>query len=171
MKNAIRLVYLSVEKFKDKYGFTMIGHSMGLGKWFKIPEGMDENQAYKVASYILESVAENKENLFTYENMEKVNEKLKQMNFVEIDDYWSGCISGSALAASGSIEFPMSYRQFINKGGSSNNLLFIGGDKELFKWSVLKEKQFEWFEKGITKEQIEEIYKNVKIQKQEETTK
>ena len=171
MKNAIRLVYLAIERFKDAQGYSMIGHSMGVGHWLKLPEGVDEKQAYKVVSYLLEKIGENKQDLFCNENMTKVDKALRQMGFVEIDEYWSGNISGSALASSASVEFPMSYRQLVNKGGSSNNLLFVGGDKELFKWSVLKEKQFDWFEKGVTKEQIEEIYKNIKIKKQEEPTK
>ena len=168
MKNAIRLVYLAVEKFKDTQGYSMIGHSMGVRNWLKLPEGMDEKQAYKVVSYLLENIDGNKEDLFCYENMEKVDNALKQMGFVEIDEYWSGNISGSALATTSSVEFPMSYRQFINKGGSDNNLMFIGGDKKLFKWSVLNEKRIDWFKSGVTKKEVEEIYKNLPKQNNQE---
>ena len=160
MKEGLRLVYVAIDRFKDDRGYPMVNHAMGVGCAYDMPKGMTKEQAYLVVSYLLENVCKNKNDLFTYDNMKKVNTLLRKYNFVEKDEYWNGYISGASLFYSTSIEFPMSYRQFFNRGATLNNLVFIGGDKDLIKWSFINDKKFDWFTPNVTKEQVDNIYKN-----------
>ena len=52
----IRLVYFSVERFKDHSGDARIGQSFGLSNPYTIPEGMSLEQACKVISYLSEKI-------------------------------------------------------------------------------------------------------------------
>lgn len=160
----IRLVYFSVERFKDSSGDMRIGQSFVLSNPYIIPQGMTLEQACKVISYLSEKIEGEKQlEPACPKSLRLTSEELSKYGFSKVDGYWSGYNSSTSYDYSRAIDLPTPMQFAFNKGSLSIDLFSVGGDFELFKQTKLYNRYFEWFTSGITEEEVKNIYNKIGI--------
>lgn len=158
----IRLVYFSVERFKDDRGDMRIGQSFGLSNPYIIPKGMSLEQVFKVISYLSEKIEREKQlESACPKSVRLTSEELSKYGFIKVDGYRSGYYNSTTYDYSRAIDLPTPMQFEFNKGISSIDLFSVGGDFELFKQTKLYSKYFEWFTSGITEEVVKDIYNQI----------
>lgn len=154
----IRLVYISLEKYKDHDDYPTIWHDFGMSQSYILPENMSIENACKVISYLTESIVR-KHNFKSAcpRSVSLVENELDRYGFKRIGDGWSGHI----FYTSREIEFSPSLQRVYNQGNSAVDLFTVGGDFKLFKRTNLYNRYFKWFTSGITKDEVKDIYKKI----------
>ena len=161
----IRLIYVYFEKF-TRYGTTqkMLGKTYGVSSPFTLPKGMEIEDACKVVSFLSEKV-ENENNIepASENSVAKVSQILTDYGFVKNEGYYHG----HAHEVEEPSVYLISTRNFANPINGVVDLFTVGGDFELFRKSDLNDRYFNWFTEGVTKQEIEEIFKKVAINEDE----
>ncbi|MBO5910464.1 MAG: hypothetical protein J6Q15_03035 [Clostridia bacterium] len=155
----IRLIYVYFEKFTRHDGTRALGITYGISSPFKLPDGMNIEDACKVVSYLSEKVeAENNLIPASENSVAMVSNILKDYGFSKIEGYPHGHCHMVQEYSYGS--------KLVGQKASINgvvDLFSVGGDFGLFKKSDLYDRYFNWFTESVTKEEINEIYKNISI--------
>ncbi len=160
----IRLVYFSLEKYKDHDDYPRLSQGFGMSCAYILPENMSIENACKVVSYLSELI-EQKHNLEPAcpRSISLVDNELERYGFVRIKDGWSGYIHGTSYYTSRAIELSPTLQRVYNQGNGAVDLFTVGGDLKLFKRTNLYNRYFEWFTSGITKDEVKDIYNQLGI--------
>lgn len=158
----IRLVYFSLEKYKDHDDYSRLSQGFGMSNTYILPENMSIENACKVISYLSELV-EQKHNLEPAcpRSISLVDNELENYRFKRVGDGWSGYIHGTCYYTSRAIELSPTLQRAYNQGNRAIDLFTIGGDLKLFKRTNLYNRYFEWFTSGITKDEVRDIYNQI----------
>ena len=158
----IRLVYFSVEKYKDIDDYPKLSQGFGMSGAYILPENMSIENACKVVSYLSELVEQkNKLEPACPRSVSLVDNELERYGFIRIKDSWSGYIHSTCYYTSRAIELLPTLQRVYNQGNGVVDLFSIGGDFKLFKRTNLYNRYFEWFTSGITKDEIKDIYSQI----------
>lgn len=162
--NYIRLYYIALEKFQRGGDIltTRIGQTFGISSPFKIPEGMSMKDACKVISY-LSVMVENKYNIepATEKSVTMVSKILADYGFEEICGYGQTHIHTVLALDYPFSRIPTKIEQSCSKIDGVADLFTINADFKLFEKTDLHNRYFEWFTDGVTKQDVEKIYKNI----------
>ncbi|MBE5739004.1 MAG: hypothetical protein E7354_04690 [Clostridiales bacterium] len=159
----IRLYYTALERF-NRYGTEepKVGQTFGISSPFRLPTEMSIEDACKVVSYLSEQVEQNNDiepaseqsvamvsNILSQYGFERVESKEKG-HYHTVSDYLPfRKIRTDSIPVCEAIE-------------GVTDLFTVGGDFKLFKKTDLHDRYFDWFTAGITKQDIETIYKNIR---------
>ena len=158
----IRLVYFSLEKYKDHDDYPRLSQGFGMSNAYVLPENMSIENACKVVSYLSELV-EQKHNLEPAcpRSVVLVDNELEKYGFKRVRDGWSGYIHGTCYYTSRAIELSPTLQRVYNQGNGAVDLFTVGGEFKLFKRTSLYDRYFEWFTSGITKDEVKDIYNQI----------
>lgn len=158
----IRLFYVRIEKYVE-YGTnqTKIGQIFGISSPFRLPREMAIGDAFKVVSYLSEMV-EKKYNLepASMKSVGKVSEILSDYGFERVEGYRHGY--SHATGEYSPLRKICTEQLGCGKIDGVVDLFTIGGDLNLFEKSDLNDRYFDWFAENVTKQDIEQIYKNIR---------
>lgn len=160
--SVIRLYYVALEKF-SAYGTNQakIGQTHGISNPFKLPDGMNIEDALGVISYLSGKIE--KENNLQHaceKSVDLTSKILSDYGFEKIETDKKGHYHAVAeyvpLMQIKATNFPACKQ--IN---GAVDLFTVGGDFKIFKNTDLYERYFNWFKKGITRRDVEAIYKKI----------
>ena len=160
----IRLFYVAIEKF-DRYGVNggkAFGKTFGVSSPFLLPSNMKLDDAYKVVSYLSEKV-EKEEGLepASEKSVARVSNLLEYYGFDKLYGYSHGHFHGVQDALIPFRKITVENLGFDAYCYNVIDLFTVGGNFKLFNKTSLSDRYFEWFTKGITEEEVKEIYKNI----------
>lgn len=157
----IRLCYVAYELF-HRYGSSelKLGQTYTVSSPFMLPPGMTIKDACKVVSYLSDKV-EKESNLepaceksvimvsdiLSNYGFEKVEDKAKR-HFHAVTEYDPFYKTNIELSMRGRLDDVV-------------DLFSVGGDFKLFKKSDLHSRYFDWYSKGVTQQEVSNIYKNI----------
>ena len=155
--DTIRLVYVGLADYINRYtDERKIGETWGVTCPFKIPKGMTIENACKVISYLSEKVErEYGIEPASEKSVCSVNKILKDFGFKKLVEYNHGHFHAVSNYHYGTID-----DDFCKQIDGVVDLFTFSGEK-LFKRSVMYDRYFNWFTEGVTKEEVDEIYKNL----------
>lgn len=167
--NKIRLFYISLERFSRYNGLKLfLGTTVDASTVYKLPEGMTKEDAYKVISYLSETIEkENNIEPASRESMQEVAKILPKFGFKEL--------SGSSKTKANHYHSVSSGNPYYNKiadgieevfGSFATPLYTIGGDVKEFEKSDLYKDYFDWFTPNVSYEEVKQIYNNLKAEKE-----
>ena len=157
----IRLCYVGFEKFK-RYGSDeiKIGETYSFTNPYRLPRNMTMDDSLKVVSYLTEKVE--RENGLSRDSEKcviAVSKLLSQYGFEKVESRQGGYFHEVS-----------DYRPFDRIKPTSSicreidgvvDLITIGGDEKLFKWSDISDRNFKWFTRGIREDKISAIYDKI----------
>ena len=150
----IRLHYISIVKFMGRYDdLIKYGKTEDLYQPVKLPNGMTNEDAYKVISYLSEKVE--KEN-----NLEPASEKSVGMVDALLSMYGFERAKGCGREGhyhSVALQPPRE----CNTIEGVTDLFTVGGHFSLFHKTKTYKKYFDWFTAGVTEKEINDIYNNL----------
>ena len=158
----IRLYYVALERF-TRYGSSEIklGETYGISSPFRLPHGMSYKDACKVVSYLSEKVEkENNLEPASESSVAMVSKILPSYGFERIE----GMEKGHYHAVSDYKPFykiKADYFPACKKIDGVVDLFTVGGHFKVFKKTDLNDRYFDWFTEGVTKQEIENIYKTI----------
>lgn len=158
---AIRLYYVAFEQFK-RYGTNnlCIGQTYGISSPFVLPKDMSLEDACKVVSFLSDKVEkENDLEPACAKSVAIVSNILEKYGFEKIEKREKGYFH--TVTEYDPFHKIKSGLPVCDKMSGIVDLFSIGGDFKLFKKSDLHKRYFDWYSKGITQEQITDIYKNI----------
>lgn len=161
----IRLYYVAFEKYNAyDSGLAKIGQTFGISSPFRIPRNMSIEDACKVVSYLSDKVE--KEN-----NLEPASEKSVIAVSKLLSNYGFDIVYTEEKGHFHTVsEFSPFHKIKTDSLKASEkidgvvDLFTIGGNAKLFKKTDLNSRYFNWYTKGVTKTEVEEIYKNNRIE-------
>lgn len=158
----IRLYYIALEKFA-KYGTDqmMVGQTYGVSSPFRLPNGMTFEDAFKVVSYLSDKVE-------TENNLEPACERSVIMVSQLLDKYGFSKVEGEEKghfhAISPYVPFSKISTAFLagERIDGVVDLFTVGGNFKIFKKTDMHKRYFDWYSKGVTAEQVQDIYKDIR---------
>lgn len=155
--NAIRLCYVYLVKYTSK---GMIGKICRISSPFRLPRKMSIQDACKVVSYLSDKV-ERKHNLEvgSEKSVTMLINILNKYGFEKVENKEEEfCYSVSQYGTKQDIitDFPVG-----EKIEGVVDLFTVNGDCNLFKKTNLYKRYFDWYCKGVTKQEVTDIYKNL----------
>lgn len=157
----IRLYYIAIEKF-TRYGTgeTKLGTTYGISSPFKLPCNMSIKDACKVVSYLSDKIeSEKKLTPGCEKSVAMVSSILNKYGFDKVESKEKGhhhTISDYHPLYKIKTAFPK-----LVESNRVIDLFTIGGSFELFQKSDLHDRYFEWYIEGVTKQEIEDIYRKI----------
>ena len=159
----IRLYYVALEKF-SRYGSDeiKIGQTYGISSPFRLPNEMSIEDACRVVSYLSEKVeSENNLEPASEKSVAMVSKLLTTYGFEKVESKEKGYYH----AVSDYKPFEKIRTNFLPACEEIKgvvDLFTVGGDFKVFKKSDLYDRYFDWFTEGITKQEVEDIYKKIR---------
>ena len=160
--NIIRLSYIALEKFRAD---TALGVTSIQSSPFILPEGMTNDEACKVVSYLSELV-EKEDGIeeASKQSVGLVSKILTDYGFTKIPlqphGYSHAVYDLRELGASRFSKIDIS--DFYNDSMKGVTDLFtVAGDFKLFEMTSLYNKYFNWFTENVSKQEIEKIYSRI----------
>lgn len=158
----IRLYYVSLEKF-TRYGTgeTKIGQTYEIYNPYRLPYDMTIEDACKVISYLSDKVE--KEN-----NLDPASKESVAMVDKLLGDYGFKVVyteeSGHYHTVSEHVPFHKIKPGLdaCKKMDGVVDLFTVGGDFKVFRSSEMNERYFNWYTEGVKKQEVVEIFKNVR---------
>ena len=158
----IRLCYVAMEKFK-RYGTeeTKVGQTYGFSSPFRLPYEMTIEDACRVVSFLSEKV-ENENNIepASEQSVAMVSKVLTSFGFDRVESRPHGHIH--AVSEYDPMRRIRSEALGCGEIDGVVDLFTIGGDFKVFERSDLYDRYFDWFTEGVTKQDIVDIYKNIR---------
>jgi len=157
----LRLYYVALEKF-TRYGTTetKIGQTYGISSPFRLPHNMSIEDACKVVSYLSDKVEkENDLEPACEESVIMVSNILEKYGFSKVESKEKGHYH----AVSNYIPFHKIRANFpvCDKIEGVVDLFTVGGDFKVFKKTDLHNTYFDWYSKGVTQQEVADIYKSI----------
>lgn len=160
----IRLCYVAFEKFNE-YGSgdldTKVGQTYDISSPFKLPKGMTIEDSCKVVSYLSDEIEfQNDLEPACEKSVILVSNVLEDYGFEKIENKTKGHYHTSSI-----------YSPFHKLGTTLPaceeiegvvDLFTVGGDLKLFEKSKLSERYIDWYFEGVTKQDVDNIYDNIK---------
>ena len=157
----LRLFYVALEKF-TQYGTDelKIGQTYGISSPFRLPHNMSMEDACKVVSYLsdkvekennLESACEKSVTMVSniLENYGFRKEEIKEKgHYHSVSECVPFCKIQTSVPATEEIEGVV-------------DLFTVSGDFKIFKKTDLHDRYFDWYNEGISKQEIIDIYKRI----------
>lgn len=148
-QNIYRLYYVNFHRIGEDFRFPGL-NNIGVIDWpckpFMLPNGMTREEGFKVLSYLTDSIEKRKEiepcSLESVRILDGVLD-LERFGFTRINT-----------------QLPTDSADVIN-------LFTVSGRILLFKKSELYSKYFEWYTKGVTLEEVENIYNKYNMEFQD----
>lgn len=133
-QNIYRLYYVNYHRIGSTYGQSGIGMIDWAFDPFKLPEGMTREEAFKVLSYLTD--------------------------FIERKDGIESCSFASVKMLNNVLDLERFGFKKVKEEDESKilDLFTISGRVALFKKSSMYQRYFEWYSKGVSREEVEEIY-------------
>ena len=133
---------------------------------FCLPKHMELNDAYKVISYLTEKIAKNNHiKQPSAKCVEVVGNFLCRYGFEVIDNELHGPVySVKPYKPFVNIKIASSISPISKKSENSIDLFSIGGDAKIFQRTDMYNKYTPWYIQGVTKQEIEDIYKKINKQ-------
>ena len=133
-QNIYRLYYVNYHRIGSTYGQSGIGMIDWAFDPFTLPEGMTREEAFKVLSYLTD--------------------------FIERKDGIESCSFASVKVLNNVLDLERFGFKKVKEEDESKilDLFTISGRVALFKKSSMYQRYFEWYSKGVSREEVEEIY-------------
>ena len=158
----IRLYYAALEKFR-KYGSgdMMVGQTYGVSSPFRLPDEMSIEDACKVVSYLSNMVeTENDIEPASEKSVIAVSNILENYGFRKVESKEKGHFHAvSTFVPFSKIKTAFPAGQPIE---GVVDLFTVGGDFRVFKRSDMHDRYFDWYTENVTKQDVENIYKNIR---------
>lgn len=129
-----RLYYVNYHRIGSRYGQSGIGMIDWAFDPFTLPEGMTREEAFKVLSYLTD--------------------------FIEKKDGIESCSFSSVKVLNNVLDLERFGFKKVKEDDESKilDLFTINGRVALFKQSSMYQRYFEWYSKGVSREEVEAIY-------------
>ena len=158
----IRLYYTALEKFR-KYGSgdMMVGQTHGVSSPFRLPDEMSIEDACKVVSYLSNMVETDNE-------IEPASEKSVIAVSNILENYGFRKVEGKEKGHYHSISAYEPFRKIKSTFAAGAeiegvvDLFTVGGDFRVFNRSDMHDRYFDWYTSSVTKQDVENIYKNIR---------
>ena len=133
-QNIYRLYYVNYHRIGSTYGQSGIGMIDWAFDPFTLPEGMTREEAFKVLSYLTD--------------------------FIERKDGIESCSFASVKMLNNVLDLERFGFKKVKEEDESKilDLFTISGRVALFKKSSMYQRYFEWYSKGVSREEVEAIY-------------
>lgn len=133
-QNIYRLYYVNYHRIGSRYGRSGIGMIDWAFDPFTLPEGMTREEAFKVLSYLTD--------------------------FIERKNGIESCSFSSVKTLNAVLDLERFGFKKVKEEDESKilDLFTIDGRVALFKLSSMYQRYFEWYSKGISREEVEAIY-------------
>lgn len=133
-QNIYRLYYVNYHRIGSRYGQSGIGMIDWAFDPFTLPEGMTREEAFKVLSYLTDFIEKREDiELGSFASVKMLNSilYLERFGFKKVKEEDESKIL---------------------------DLFTINGRVALFKQSSMYQRYFEWYSKGVSREEVEAIY-------------
>lgn len=133
-QNIYRLYYVNYHRIGSKYGHGGICMIDWAFDPFMLPEGMTREEAFKVLSYLID--------------------------FIEKREDIESCSFASVKTLNNILDLERFGFKKVEETDKSKvlDLFTVDGRVLLFKQSSMYQRYFEWYSKGVSREEVEEIY-------------
>ena len=158
----IRLYYVALEKF-SRYGSDeiKIGQTYGISSPFRLPNEMSIEDSCRVVSYLSEKVeSENNLEPASEKSVSMVSKILTTYGFEKVESHEKGYYH-SVSDYNPFEKLRTNFLPACEEIEGVVDLFTVGGDFKVFKKSDLYDRYFDWFTEGITKQEVEDIYKKI----------